>query len=524
MAAIRSRDTGFLDGKLKSRSFKDALAGESPSSAFPLLKVSSHHGLPALLISGEELLSLAAPFEFALVEKFPGRRPPLDLIRKFFFNLKLCGAFSVIVLNPKNVLIKLVNDLNYCRVFFHRSYFISNCFMKLFKWTSHFDVNVESPIVPIWVSFPYSRPHLFSPRILHGLGSLFCRPLRIDNTTTNGTRPSVADILIELDVTKRYTSEVWIGFESMGYIQTIEMEEFSSYCFHCKTLGHSKDVCPILFSKLGVVPPCREEVFVDVSVNPDIVYGEVPQDDLGEHHDVNGAFENAVVVSQAVSPRLNEVGCISLLAFKFGNVVFQRDGGFVSPTVVSKEVACVNLIESEAVGVDAMVLSHGDEVVVAEMVGVLGQPACPDLPGVEVAPKSLDGAVSHLVGTAIGVSVSPVVVVSLYPENLIEVPIGLMSDNDLNACVASNVGATCITSSAWCGGCPSPPCGMDDDIGNEQLDSLQDVYGIDVYFFSSCLAWIAWDVLDGCFLDLAVRWDVVLVVALGGLYYFRLSA
>ncbi|KAL0924298.1 hypothetical protein M5K25_005112 [Dendrobium thyrsiflorum] len=147
MAENRLRDPGFLDGALKSKSFRDALSGDSP--VFPPLQVSSHRGLPALIISDEELHSLAAPFEFALVGKFSGRRPPLDLIHKFFFNLKLGGAFSIIVLNPKNVLIKLVNDLDYCRVFSHKSYFIATCFIKLFKWTPHFDVNVESPIVRI---------------------------------------------------------------------------------------------------------------------------------------------------------------------------------------------------------------------------------------------------------------------------------------------------------------------------------------------------------------------------------------
>ncbi|KAI0520208.1 hypothetical protein KFK09_007679 [Dendrobium nobile] len=197
MDANRLRDPGFLDGKPKSRSFRDALAGDAPPSEFPPLRVASHQGMPALLISDEELHALAVPFEVALVGKFPGRRPPLDAIRIFFFNLKLASAFSV----------TLVNDLDYCRVFSHRSYFISNCFMKLFKWTPQFDVCVESPIVPIWVFFPNLRPHLFSPRILHGLGSMFGRPLRTDNATMNGTRPSVARILVELDVTKRYAKQ-----------------------------------------------------------------------------------------------------------------------------------------------------------------------------------------------------------------------------------------------------------------------------------------------------------------------------
>ncbi|XP_028555799.1 uncharacterized protein LOC114580947 isoform X2 [Dendrobium catenatum] len=123
MAVNRLGDPGFLDGKAKSKSFRDALSGDSPG--FSLLKVSSLRDLPSLIISDEELLSLAAPFEFALVGKFLGRRLPLDLIQKFFFNLKM-GGFS------------LTDRIS-----------LLTRFMKLLKWSPIFDVNVESPIVPV---------------------------------------------------------------------------------------------------------------------------------------------------------------------------------------------------------------------------------------------------------------------------------------------------------------------------------------------------------------------------------------
>ncbi|XP_028555801.1 uncharacterized protein LOC114580947 isoform X3 [Dendrobium catenatum] len=119
MAVNRLGDPGFLDGKAKSKSFRDALS---------------------------------APFEFALVGKFLGRRLPLDLIQKFFFNLKM-GGFS------------LTDRIS-----------LLTRFMKLLKWSPIFDVNVESPIVPVWVSFPSLCPHFFLPHTFHGLGSLFGRP------------------------------------------------------------------------------------------------------------------------------------------------------------------------------------------------------------------------------------------------------------------------------------------------------------------------------------------------------------
>ncbi|KAI0522899.1 hypothetical protein KFK09_005288 [Dendrobium nobile] len=185
----------FLFGKCSSRIFKDALAGASQGlPSFPDLKISSHRGSPALWISEEEINSLVIPFEFSLVGKFPNSRPSVDAIRKFFFNLKLNGECSVIVLNPMHVLIKLVDDLYYCRVFSHRSYFVNNCFMKLVKWSSTFDVEVESPIIPIWISFSHLQPHLFSSRILHSRISIFGWPLKTDNSILIGSHPSVARV------------------------------------------------------------------------------------------------------------------------------------------------------------------------------------------------------------------------------------------------------------------------------------------------------------------------------------------
>ncbi|PKU71473.1 hypothetical protein MA16_Dca004315 [Dendrobium catenatum] len=149
MASSRLRDSGFLPG-FSPLSFKEPLYGSSSSSVvFPELKVSSFRGIPSLWISELEIESLAASFEFALVGKFPASRPSLDAIRKFFFNLKLKGDVFVTVLNQRNVLIKFFNELDYCQIFAHRSYFVNNCFMKLIKWSHTLDVELESPVVPI---------------------------------------------------------------------------------------------------------------------------------------------------------------------------------------------------------------------------------------------------------------------------------------------------------------------------------------------------------------------------------------
>ncbi|KAL0906811.1 hypothetical protein M5K25_025335 [Dendrobium thyrsiflorum] len=254
MASTRLRDPDFLCGASPTLSFKDVLHGASSSSvSFPNLRISSHRGLPALLISEEEISSLAAPFEFALVGKFPGKRPSIDGIRKFFFNLKLIGDVSVTVLNPRNVLIKLFNDFDYCRIFSHHSYFVNNCYMKVVKWSSNLDVEVDSLIVPIWISFPYLRPHLFSPRILSGLGSLFGRTLKSDTAMASGSHPSVARILVELDVTKNFFDKIWVGSPNSGYVQSVIFDDIPFFCTHYSSLGHLKEECRILHPHLNNV-------------------------------------------------------------------------------------------------------------------------------------------------------------------------------------------------------------------------------------------------------------------------------
>ncbi|KAH0461477.1 hypothetical protein IEQ34_009052 [Dendrobium chrysotoxum] len=76
-------------------------------------------------------------------------------------SLKLSSEFSVTLLDPRHVLIKLSNHLDYSKLFARRAYYVNNCFMKLIKWTPMFDISSETPIVPMWSSFLDLHPHLF---------------------------------------------------------------------------------------------------------------------------------------------------------------------------------------------------------------------------------------------------------------------------------------------------------------------------------------------------------------------------
>ncbi|KAH0464801.1 hypothetical protein IEQ34_004904 [Dendrobium chrysotoxum] len=117
MAVCQQADPGFLDGSAKSRSFLEALS----RSSIPVLLSwrSCSVGL------GRGVFALAEPFKFLLVGFFPSRRPYLASIQNIFLNLRFNGVFSVTLLDQSHVLIKLENDIDYSRVFCHRSYLVS---------------------------------------------------------------------------------------------------------------------------------------------------------------------------------------------------------------------------------------------------------------------------------------------------------------------------------------------------------------------------------------------------------------
>ncbi|PKU68121.1 hypothetical protein MA16_Dca022177 [Dendrobium catenatum] len=82
--------------------------------------------------------------------------------------------------------------------------------MRILKWTPFFDIKEESPIVPIWISFSNLHIHFFNQKVLHALGLIFERPLQTDQATASRTRPFVARILVEVDISKKHPKEIWV--------------------------------------------------------------------------------------------------------------------------------------------------------------------------------------------------------------------------------------------------------------------------------------------------------------------------
>ncbi|KAL0909402.1 hypothetical protein M5K25_020266 [Dendrobium thyrsiflorum] len=278
MASASSNPWLAATGDGKSRSFKDVLAGNSSVNGGKIDFVhGSFKGFPALMIDDNDISRLAAPFVFTLVGKFVGRRPNLDTIRKFFLNLKLTGTFSVGLMDPRHVAIQLANDLDYSRIFARRTYYILGCQMRLLKWTPDFDVSKESPIAPVWISFPNLRLHFFNQQILFALASIFGRPLQSDQATAAVSRPSVARVLVEMDISKKHPKEVWIGSEMNGYQQKVVLENYPVFCGFCKMHGHANSDCFKLHPNLRKMRENQVSGQGEGNTDQDLVQGSKPE-------------------------------------------------------------------------------------------------------------------------------------------------------------------------------------------------------------------------------------------------------
>ena len=64
--------------------------------------------------------------------------------------------------------------------------------------------------------FPGLPLPLFEKKYLLKLGSLIGRPLQVDFVTLSLKRPSVARLLVEVDVAKRPIKRIWIGDNKAG--------------------------------------------------------------------------------------------------------------------------------------------------------------------------------------------------------------------------------------------------------------------------------------------------------------------
>ncbi|KAL0416182.1 UNVERIFIED_CONTAM: hypothetical protein Slati_3450100 [Sesamum latifolium] len=165
----------------------------------------SFMGELGIIYSSEETGFLAARLKFMLVGKFSHGLPNLNFLRLRIVKLGLKGNVTVGRLKFKHVLIRLINDEDLSR---------------------------------LWL-----RAHLFEKNALFTLAAKIGKPLRIDEPMADMSRPDLARVCVEINLTAPKVQAVFLHIEGKTYRQQVIYENCPPYCTSCNHLGHDISAC-----------------------------------------------------------------------------------------------------------------------------------------------------------------------------------------------------------------------------------------------------------------------------------------
>lgn len=104
----------------------------------------------------------------------------MEEIKKFVFDLKLLGDYSIELIDPRYIIIKFSLEADYIRLFSQRFHCINGLPMSMLKWFTHFDCSMEPFVTPIWIFFPRLHLHYFNQFISFSWASIFRKPILVD--------------------------------------------------------------------------------------------------------------------------------------------------------------------------------------------------------------------------------------------------------------------------------------------------------------------------------------------------------
>ncbi|KAL0409406.1 UNVERIFIED_CONTAM: hypothetical protein Sradi_1875000 [Sesamum radiatum] len=118
-----------------------------------------------------------------------------------------------------------------------------NFHMRVFKWSPDFDPPIESPIAPVWIKLPGLPVHLFEKNALFTFVAKIEKSLRMDEPTVDMSRPDLARVCVEIDLTAPKVQAVHLHINGKIYRQQVVYKNCLPYCTLCNHLGHDMSAC-----------------------------------------------------------------------------------------------------------------------------------------------------------------------------------------------------------------------------------------------------------------------------------------
>ncbi|KAL2543182.1 Uncharacterized protein Adt_04160 [Abeliophyllum distichum] len=161
-----------------------------------------HRGEPSFILTVEEEAAPFEPFKFTLVGKFSHQKPSMAKVRDCFMKFGFFGDYRLGLIDSKHVLIHLMHENDYSRMFLRSLYYIDGCPMRVLKWACDFGPDCEIHIAPVWLSFPLLPVHMRSKGVIFALAKI-------------------------------------VGGDGQRFWQTVVYEKPPLFCSKCRHMGHS---------------------------------------------------------------------------------------------------------------------------------------------------------------------------------------------------------------------------------------------------------------------------------------------
>ncbi|KAL2531748.1 Uncharacterized protein Adt_05099 [Abeliophyllum distichum] len=151
------------------------------------------------------------------------------------------------------------------------------CSMRILKWTCYFHPDAETPIAPVWISFPLLLVHLHAKEFLFALSKIVGVPLRIDEATADLLRPSEARVCVEVNLEHKLPDRIWIDRgASRSFWQPIVYERLSHFCTKCRHMGHIIDHCRVEAPPVDTVVTQASKPFITPDPKPAVASASKP--------------------------------------------------------------------------------------------------------------------------------------------------------------------------------------------------------------------------------------------------------
>lgn len=190
----------------------------------------THNGMRAIIFKAKDYYGImASECRKTIVGRFLKIMPQIEKIRsRFAEKFALKGSVKIGVYDNYNVFIYFTNDDDFNMIWFKRVVDIEGMHMWLQKWMPDFKPKEDIPIVPIWILFLQLPFHMHIWNYVEKIEGKLGTPLELDITTRGRTRPSMANVRVEVNLLKPLPNSVWVGSEDEDFplkefTQMIEM-------------------------------------------------------------------------------------------------------------------------------------------------------------------------------------------------------------------------------------------------------------------------------------------------------------